>query len=105
MNTIIPYKNAFIGTSFFGDTIKANCNQLKDLFGNYQESDPHKVNFEWDLLIKEKEIPFTIYDWKEPWLDEYMVTEYHIGARNAEESKIAVDLVNQYLENNKNTWN
>lgn len=86
-------------TAFYGDTIKASCNQLIELFGDYGDSsDEDKINFEWDLIIKD--IPFSIYDWREPWLDEYMVTDYHIGARNKEESRVVKDLLDMYLKNN-----
>lgn len=84
---IKQYTGPFISTSFHGDTIRTSCDELVKLFGDWHESDPYKVNFEWSLIFDDK-IPFTIYDWKEDDLDESDIIYYHIGARNQEESSI-----------------
>lgn len=81
----ISKNSEFISTSFFGDTIYTSANNLIQLFGEYSESDPFKINYEWNLILND-EIPFTIYDWKEPNLDLDEYIDYHIGARNKEES-------------------
>lgn len=91
------YTGKFVSTSFHGDTIRTSCKELIKLFGNWEESDPYKVNFEWNLIYND-EIPFTIYDWKEYNLKESDVVNYHIGARNKIESSIIKDTLKTYLK-------
>lgn len=93
---IKKYTGKFVSTSFYGDTIKTSCKELTELFGNWHESDPEKVNFEWNLILDDK-IPFTIYDWKEYDLKESDVINYHIGARNKEESSIIINVLKTYF--------
>lgn len=94
---IKQYKGKFISTSFHGDTIRTSCNKLVELFGNYHQGDPDKVNFEWSLILDDK-IPFDIYDWKWYELTESMVIDYHIGARNEEESRLVKEELNKLLK-------
>lgn len=84
---IKQYTGKFVSTSFHGDTIRTSCNELIEHFGNWEEGDPAKVNFEWYLILND-EIPFTIYDWKEYGLRKSDIIDYHIGARNQKESSI-----------------
>ena len=85
--------NLVNGTSFFGDTIRTSFKALEERLGvaAYYFGD-EKVTFELELET-ETGIPFTIYDWKEGWLSKSTTAYLHIGARNAEESHMALEAV------------
>lgn len=87
------------GTSFFGDTILTSANDLCEKLGvdiAYYGGD--KTHYEFELETEDG-IPFTIYDWKESdWVTEDTRLYFHIGARNAEESKKALRAVMECLK-------
>lgn len=94
--------NDIIGTSFFNDTIETTVNELNRVFckGISVKEFTGKVQYEWDLMYENgsTKIPFTIYDWKEYRAfskDEAIC--FHIGARNGEESQIALKAVKEAL--------
>ena len=93
----IKSNNTFVSTSFWGDTIFTSAKKLIKLFGNYEDSDPLKVNYEWNLILDNK-IPFSIYDWKEPDLTLDQDIDYHIGARNEKESKKIAIILNKLIK-------
>ena len=73
------------GTSFWGDTVYASLNRLKEIFGEPDKiiSGDGKVNFEWNFRLTSGTI-FTIYDWKTPihLIESDSLIEWHIGAHN-----------------------
>lgn len=93
MMKILPISDSrnTCGTSFFGATILASCNEIRsrlDIDVTCYGGD--KTNFEFELELEDG-TPFTIYDWKEgDWVDEDTLLYYHIGARNSTDSKKAV---------------
>ena len=77
-------------TSFWGDTIHASAEEIREKLGvEIACYGGDKTNYEFELETEDG-IPFTIYDWKEGgWVTADMRLEYHIGAHNKEESKKA----------------
>lgn len=96
-------KNTFInaiespnGTSFHNGYIRASYNDLVEVFGRHHYGDIYdKVSSEWDLLHKESNITFTIYDWKEynnyPVNNKNAIYDFHIGTLTEEETNIIVN--------------
>lgn len=74
-----------VPNSFFGHTIRATQKQLELLLGfDHNVSKDGKSRCIWHKTIDD--MPFCVYDWKtEAELDETI--DWHIGARNEEESK------------------
>lgn len=93
----ISKDTSYASTSFWGDTIFTSALKLTKLFGESEIGDPDKVKYEWDLVLDE--IPFAIYDWKMPELEFEDYIDYHIGARNKEESTKIKESLNKILNN------
>lgn len=74
-----------VPNSFFGHTIRATQKQLELLLGfDHNASKDGKSRCIWHKTIDD--MPFCVYDWKtESEPDETI--DWHIGARNKEESK------------------
>lgn len=70
------------GTSFHGDEFLATYNDLVKHIGppSSQGSGDGKVRYEWTMETEDGEV-FTIYDWKEPFLDHDQYIYWHIGAQ------------------------
>lgn len=85
------------GTSFWNDTIYASANEICEKLGvNITCYDGDKTTFEFELET-ETGIPFTIYDWKEYGVNEDTRVYYHIGARNAGDSRAVAEILkNEY---------
>ena len=85
------------GTSFYGDTILASCNDIRsklDIDVACYGGD--KTNFEFELELEDG-TPFTLYDWKEgDWVDEDTTLYYHIGALTNEDSKKALAALKEH---------
>ena len=82
------------GTSFYGCTILASCNDIRSkLDVDVACYGGDKTNFEFELELEDG-TPFTLYDWKEgDWVDEDTTLYYHIGSRNEADSyKVALAL-------------
>lgn len=92
-----------IGTSFFGNTINANVNELIKVLGIKPiEGFDDKTRFEWRMEYKSeminKKFPFVIYDWREDWdnfvdcatgVNDYLYTtriDWHIGGRSGDDT-------------------
>lgn len=89
----------FYPTSFHGDTIESTVNILTERFGPSEVGDLVKVQYEWSLIYN-NEIPFTLYDWKEyREIEPDELIEFHIGARNKEESKLIYNILNNDTSN------
>lgn len=91
------------GTKFFWDTVKSTVAELVKVFG-YPEccgDDECETQYEWNLSYNE--IPFSIYDWKEYHIiKKNEEINWHIGARNEDESKMITKLVKEALKNGVN---
>lgn len=86
------------GTSFFGHTIMASANELTELFGiEPNEFENGKTHYEWCITIEDKNdnVDVYIYDYKSWPGDEYDVVEFHIGAKDFDESQIASNMINK----------
>lgn len=85
------------GTSFWGNEIFTSANEICEKLGvdiTYYNGD--KTTYEFELET-ENGIPFTLYDWKEWQLCRDTKVYYHIGARNAEDSKAVAEILkNEY---------
>lgn len=86
-----------VPNSFFGHTIRATQKQLELLLGfDHNASKDGKSRCIWHKTIGN--MPFCVYDWKtkaEP--DETI--DWHIGARNEEESKKIQRILNNVKTN------
>lgn len=82
------------GTSFYNDTIYASANEICEKLGvDITCYDGDKTHYEFEL-ITEGGTPFCIYDWKEgDWVTTDTKLHYHIGARNAEDSKAVAEIL------------
>lgn len=70
-------------TSFHGDEFLATYDQLVEKVGPPTDllSGDGKVRYNWTMETEDGEV-FTIYDWKEPFLDHDQEIYWHIGARS-----------------------
>ena len=86
-----------VPNSFFGHTIRATQKQLELLLGfDHNASKDGKSRFIWHKTIDD--IPFCVYDWKiEAGPNETI--DWHIGARNEEESKKIQRILNNVKTN------
>jgi hypothetical protein len=88
------------GTSFWGDTVYASLNRMKEVFGEPLdiESGDGKVNFEWNFKLPSGTV-FTIYDWKIPiaLIEPDTLIQWHIGAHNQAKSIEASKEVNSSI--------
>lgn len=86
-----------VPNSFFGHTIRATQKQLELLLGfDHNASKDGKSRCIWHKTIDN--IPFCVYDWKieaEP----NETINWHIGARNEEESKKIQQILNNVKTN------
>jgi len=82
MATIQKTLNGAIGTSFFGDEIKATTKQLEAIIGKASRFKDSKVSREW---VREfGGILFTLYDWKMSEFGDEEAIIWHIGGYNSE---------------------
>lgn len=82
--------------SFFGHTINATQKQLELLLGfGHRASKDGKSRCIWYKELND--MPFCVYDWKiEAGPDDKI--DWHIGARNEEESKKIQETLLKYFE-------
>lgn len=95
-NTFIKATKSPNGTSFHGGYIRASYNDLAELFGPHHYGDRYdKVSSGWEMLHKESNIIFTIYDWKQyyssPVTNKNTIYDFHIGTLTEEETNIVVN--------------
>lgn len=93
--TNIPFQDykKVNGTSFWNNTIYASANEICEKLGvNITEYDGDKTTFEFELET-ETGIPFTLYDWKEWGINKDTRVHYHIGAKNAVDSRAVADIL------------
>lgn len=92
------------GLSFFFDSVRTNVKTLKKKLGPpcFEENDgQEKCNYTWNV-VTDTGIPFSIYDWKENRpLDENEYIDFHIGATNEKDSKIAKEALIHFLSYGK----
>lgn len=89
------------GTGFYDYVLVASVDELISMFGEptfHYECPWEKSQYYWILLCKdgEKDIPFTIYDWKEfrPFGNAEIIM-WHLGTRNEEESEVVSRLLKE----------
>jgi hypothetical protein len=88
------------GTSYYRDDVRTTVQELSQKLGQPTFDDnkgEDKTNFEWNLLT-DAGVPFTVYDWKHyrP-LSNTEYVDWHIGARNAEESRICKEALIHFI--------
>jgi len=91
------------GTSFHQVTFKATPSELISILGTTDSAD--KSNFNWTLETTDiygKEIIFTIYDWKEGWIELDQIVEWHIGAYSFMESMVGKAKILEALQPKNN---
>ena len=97
-NLTITNRDRVNGTSFHNDTIYASASEICNKLGveiTYYGGD--KTHYEFELETEDG-TPFTLYDWKEgDWVTEDMRLSFHIGARNAEESRKVKNTLKEYF--------
>lgn len=93
---LLQNENKIMGTSFHGGIIISSVNNIQKSLGIEPHTDSldDKVQYMWDL--KYKDIPFSIYDWKEyRKIDPDEEIEFHIGTHTNQETDIIKNLLNQ----------
>jgi hypothetical protein len=91
------------GTSFYKVTFNATPSELISILGNAGSAD--KSNFDWTLETTDiygKEIVFTIYDWKEGFIEMDQIIEWHIGAFSFMDSMVGKAKILEALQPKKN---
>ena len=95
MNTLIT-STPGVTNSFFGHTINATQKQLELLLGfNHRASKDGKSRCIWHKELDD--MPFCVYDWKTKAKPDEKI-DWHIGARNEEESKKIQEILLKYFE-------
>lgn len=95
MNTLIT-STPGVTNSFFGHTINATQKQLELLLGfNHRASKDGKSRCIWHKELDD--MPFCVYDWKTETKPDEKI-DWHIGARNEEESKKIQEILLKYFE-------
>jgi phosphomevalonate kinase len=98
-----PTDGNYTTTSFHNVTIYTTPNKLIELCGLYDieyhecNTGEDKCNFDFEFYIPEKDVYFTVYDWKEyETLREDRCYTFHIGAKDKYSSLIGKEyLVNE----------
>ena len=86
-----------VPNSFFGHTIRATQKQLELLLGfDHNASKDGKSRCIWHKTIDN--MPFCVYDWKTE-TEPGETIDWHIGARNEEESKKIQRILNNVKTN------
>lgn len=85
-----------IGTSWYGNEVRASVNELIRILGDpsFANNDgKDKINFEWCMETSNGDV-FTIYDWNEyRVLDLDEPIEWHIGGHSFSATKVVADLI------------
>jgi hypothetical protein len=84
-------KDVRLKTSHYFDCVNTTRKKLVEKLGEPSNFDyGEKVTCEFCCIanIEGRNIPFTVYDWKEYILSDYSYIDWHIGAENETDSKI-----------------
>ena len=75
-------------TSFHGDEFLTTYNELVEKIGppTHLRSGDGKVRYSWTMETENGNV-FTIYDWKEPFLEHEQEIYWHIGAHTPQASR------------------
>jgi hypothetical protein len=99
-----PTSADYTGTSYHNVDITTTPSNLielcKKLDIEYHDNNrgEDKVNFDFDFYIPEKDLYFTVYDWKEYQpLHLYGSYEFHIGAKDTMSSLEAKEILTEFL--------
>jgi hypothetical protein len=88
------------GTSFHGHEVKATVTELVNVLGHVMFTNGDKTQFEWNLEIPEKDLLFTVYDWKnrfaiDPFKDK---VNWHIGGFTGSDTLTAMIEIERRLK-------
>lgn len=86
--------------SFYGDVIIASYIKLKEILGNPEREynyDHQKQHYEFKK-VTDKEVPFSLYDWKIPAFAPNENVEWHIATHTPDESKEVLEYLNTLLK-------
>lgn len=88
------------GTSFHGHEVNATVMELLNVLGDDAFRNGDKTQWEWNLEIPEKDLLFTVYDWKtsftiDPYKDKI---HWHIGGFTGSDTLTAKIILEQKLE-------
>lgn len=89
--------------SFHGDVIIASYIKLKEILGNPEREynfDHQKQHYEFKKFT-DKEVPFSLYDWKIPAFAPNENVEWHIATHTPDESKKVLEYLNTLLKDDK----
>ena len=99
-----PTSATQVGTSYHNVDITTTPSALIELCEEldilYQENNTgeDKVNFDFDFYVPEKDLYFTVYDWKEyQRLNLDSSYEFHIGAKDQASSFEAQEILTEFL--------
>jgi len=100
-----PTSAVYTGTSYYNVNITTTPSDLVELCEEldieYQSNNTgeDKVNFDFDFYVPEKDLYFTVYDWKEYQpLNKYNSYEFHIGAKDQYSSFEAKEILTEFLK-------
>ena len=89
------------GTKYFDNDILATFDDLVSILGHPTKTynDVKKTQYEWDLVIRDCEVTFTVYDYQEDHeIKHNEPITWHIGAFDGADSLIAWSFVNDLLK-------
>jgi hypothetical protein len=87
------------GTSFHGHEVTATVMELLNVLGDATERNGDKTQWEWILEIPEKDLLFTVYDWKTSFtIDPMDKIHWHIGGFSGSDTLTAKIILEQKLK-------
>ncbi len=99
-----PTSEFYTGTSYHNVDITTTPSELielcEELDIEYSDNNTgeDKVNFDFDFYVPEKDLYFTVYDWKEyQRLNLDSSYEFHIGAKDQASSFEAQEILTEFL--------
>ena len=99
-----PTSVNYTGTSYHNVDIRTTPNDLielceeLDIEHHSNNTGEDKVNFDFEFYVPEKDLYFTVYDWKEYQpLNLHNSYEFHIGAKDTMSSLEAKEILTEFL--------
>ncbi len=89
--------------SFYGDVIITSYIKLKEILGNPEREynfDHQKQHYEFKKFT-DKDVPFSLYDWKIPAFAPNENVEWHIATHTPDESKEVLEYLNTLLKDDR----
>ena len=83
--------NSVSDISYYDVDVTATKSEMFETFGEPHIEDPHDwySKYTWEFVVDE--IPFTIYDWKEKYIDDNTPINWRIASKNKFYSMMAQD--------------